>query len=151
MSAAAQTYNAKTGQTNTWATASVGNNHVADVNGNVYSNTGNGWQQHSSSGTSAASGDTSWADKESQARSNGADRAGSFSEASPMARSGGGGGGGFGGGGFGGGGFGGGGFGGGDRFGGGGFGGGGFSGGGFGGRFGGGGFGGGGFRGGGRR
>ena len=143
-----QTYNAKTGQTNTWATASVGNNHVADVNGNVYSNTGNGWQQHSASGTSPASGDTSWADKESQARSNGADRAGSFSEASPMARSGGGGSGGgwrrLGGGGGGGGDrFGGGGFGGGDRFGGGG--------GGFGGRFGGGGFGGGGFRGGGRR
>jgi hypothetical protein len=139
-----QTYNAKTGQTNSWASASVGNNHVADVNGNVYSNTGNGWQQHSASGTSAASGDTSWADKESQARSNGADRAGSFSEPSPMARSGGfGGGGSFGGGG---------GFGGGDRFGGGGFGGGGFSGGGFGGRFGGGGgFGGGGFRGGGGR
>ena len=73
----------------------------------------------------------------------GADRAGSFSEASPMSRFGGGGGGGGGfGGGFGGGDrFGGGGFGGGDRFGGGG---------GFGGRFGGG-FGGGGFRGGGRR
>ena len=128
------TYNAKTGQTNTWASASLGNNHVADVNGNVYSNTGNGWQQHSSSGWSGASGDTSWADKESQARSSGADRAGSFSEASPMSRFGGGGGG-FGGG-FGGGGFGGGdasvaaGFGGGDRFGGGG----GF-GGGFGGRF----------------
>jgi hypothetical protein len=142
------TYNAKTGQTNSWATASLGNNHVADVNGNVYRNTGDGWQQHSSSGWSGASGDTSWADRESQARSNGADRAGSFSEASPMARMNSGGGR-FGGGsaGFGGG------FGGGDRFGGGRFGGGGFggfSGGGFGGRFGGG-FGGGGFRGGGRR
>jgi len=104
-----------------------------------------GWQQHSSSGWGGASGDSSWADKESQARSSGADKAGSFSEASPMSRFGGGsGGGGFGGGGFGGGDrFGGGGFGGGDRFGGGG---------GFGGRFGGGGgFGGGGFRGGGRR
>ncbi len=135
------TYNAKTGNTNTWGTASVGNNHVADVNGNVYSNTGNGWQQHSASGTSAAAGNTSWADRESQARSSGEDRFGGFSNS-------------FGGGGFGGdrfvavvggGGFGGGGFGG-DRFGGGGF-----SGGGFGGRFGGGGFGGGGFRGGGRR
>ena len=131
------TYNAKTGKTNTWGTASVGNNHYADVNGNVYKNTGDGWQQHSSSGWSSASGDTSWADKESQARSAGDDRAGSFSEASPMSRSDGGFGGGdrFGGGGFGG-------FGGGDRFGGGG---------GWGGRFGGGGFGGGGFRGGGRR
>ena len=122
------TYNAKTGQTNKWASASVGNNHYADVNGNVYHNNGSGWQQHSSSGWGSASGDSSWADKESQARSSGADRAGGFSEASPFSRNGGGG-------------FGGGGFGGGDRFGGGGFG----------GRFGGGGFGGGGFRGGGRR
>jgi len=139
------TYNAKTGQTNNWATASVGNNHYADVNGNVYKNTGDGWQQHSSSGWSGASADNSWADRESQARSSGADRAGSFSAASPISQFGGGGdrfgGGGFGGGGFGGDRFGGGGFGG-DRFGGGG---------GWGGRFGGGGFGGGGFRGGGRR
>ena len=135
------TYNAKTGQTNNWATASVGNNKYADVNGNVYHNNGSGWQQHSSSGWGGASGDTSWADRESQARSSGDDRFGGFSEASPFDRFGGGGGGGdrFGGGGMGG--FGGGGFGGGDRFGGGG---------GWGGRFGGGGgFGGGGFRGGG--
>lgn len=62
------TYNAKTGNTNTWGTASVGNNHYADVNGNVYSNTGSGWQQHNASGASSASGDTSWADRESQAR-----------------------------------------------------------------------------------
>jgi len=123
------TYNAKTGNTNTWGTATVGNNHYADVNGNVYKNTGDGWQQHTSSGWGSASGDTSWADKESQARSSGDDR--SF---------GGGGFGGFGGGdrSWGGGGFGG--FGGGDRS---------FGGGGWGGRFGGGGFG--GFRGGGRR
>ena len=40
------TYNAKTGKTNTWGTASVGNNHYADVNGNVYKNTGDGWEQH---------------------------------------------------------------------------------------------------------
>ena len=141
------TYNAKTGQTNTWGTASVGNNHYADVNGNVYKNTGDGWQQHSSSGWNNASGASSWGDKESQARTSGDDRFGSFSEASPMSRMNSGGSG-FGGGGFGGGGFGGGGFGGGDRFGGGGFAGGGGFGGGFGGRFGGGGFGGGGFRGG---
>ena len=125
------TYNAMTGKTNSWASASVGNNHVADVNGNVYRNNGSGWQQHSSSGWGGASGDTSWADRESQARSNGADRFGGFSSSF-------GGGDRFGGGGFGGGGFA-------SRFGGGG----GFSGGGFGGRFGGGGFGGGGFRGGG--
>ena len=123
------TTNAATGKTNTWGTASVNGNHYADVNGNVYKNTGDGWQQHSSSGWSSASGDTSWANRESQARSTGDDRWGGFS-----------GGGGWGGGdrSFGGGG----GWGGGDRFGGGGFGG---------DRFGGGGFGGGGFRGGGRR
>jgi hypothetical protein len=113
-------YNAATGKTNTWGTASAGNNHYADVNGNVYKNTGDGWQQHSSSGWSNSSSASSWGDKESQARSAGDDHAS--------------GGGGFGGGGgwdHSGGGFGGGGFGGGgDRFGGGGFGGGGFRGGG---------------------
>ncbi len=129
------TYNAKTGQTNTWSTASVGNNHYADVNGNTYHNDGSGWQQHSAGGWGSASGDSSWADKESQARSTGDDRSGGFSEGGFASRFNGGGG-----------------FGGGDHFGGGGFGGGGFGGGGFGGRFGGGGgFGGGGFRGGGRR
>jgi hypothetical protein len=111
------TYNAATGKTNTWNTASLGNNHVADVNGNVYRNSGDGWQRYGGGGWSAAGGDTSWADRESQARSTGADRFGGY--------------GGFGGGGFGG-----------DRFGGGGFGGDRFGGGGFGGRFGGGGFGG---------
>ncbi|HEX9300864.1 MAG TPA: hypothetical protein VF959_00810 [Casimicrobiaceae bacterium] len=128
------TYNAKTGNTNTWGTASVGNQHYADVNGNVYHNNGSGWQQHSSSGWGGASGDTSWADKESQARSSGDDKFGGFSEsgfADRLNSSGG------------------------DRFGGGGFGGGDRSfggGGGWGGRFGGGGgFGGGSFRGGGRR
>jgi hypothetical protein len=65
------TYNAKTGKTNTWDTASLGNNHYADVNGNTYKNTGDGWQQHSSSGWGSASGDSSWADRESQARSSG--------------------------------------------------------------------------------
>jgi hypothetical protein len=117
------TYNARTGTTNTWNTASVGDNHYADVNGNTYKNTGDGWQQHSSSGWGSASGDTSGMDKESQARTQGADRSSAFS------------GGGFGGGGgfhgFGGGGGGFSGFGGGRGFGGGGFGGGGFGGGGF--------------------
>lgn len=116
------TTNAHTGKTNTWNSATVNGNHYADVNGNVYRNTGDGWQQHASGGWGAASGDTSWADRESQARSSGGDRYG----------------GGYGGGDRfgGGGGFGGDHFGGGDRFGGGGFG----------GRFGGGGFRGGGFR-----
>jgi hypothetical protein len=114
------TYNARTGETNTWNNARPANNdHYADNAGNVVRGDGSGgWQQHSAGGWGAASGDSSWADRESQARSNGGDRFGGFSDASR-----------FGGGGFGGGGFGGG------RFGGGGF-----SGGGFGGRFGGGGF-----------
>ena len=71
------TYNAKTGKTNSWNTASLGNNHYADVNGNVYKNTGSGWQQHGAGGWGGASGDTSWADRESQARSDGASRFGS--------------------------------------------------------------------------
>jgi hypothetical protein len=119
------TYNAKTGQTHTWNSGTPSNSHYADANGNAFrSDASGGWQQHSSGGWGGASGDSSWADRESQARSTADSR--------------------WGGGGFGGGDdrFGGGSFGGGDRFGGGG---------GWGGRFGGGGFGGGGFRGGGRR
>jgi hypothetical protein len=73
------TYNAYTGKTNTWNTASVGNNHYADVNGNIYRNDGSGWQQHSAGGWGSASGNTSWADRESQARSIGSDRSGGFS------------------------------------------------------------------------
>ena len=115
------TYNAKTGQTHTWNDGQpVNNDHFADSNGNVYRSDGSGgWQQHSASGWGASSGDNSWANRESQARSAGDDRASSF-----------GGGDRFGGGSYGGGDrFGGGGFGGGDRFGGGGFGGGRFGGG----------------------
>ena len=125
------TYNARTGQTNTWSSASLGNNHYADVDGNVYRNTGSGWEKSGAGGWSGASEASSWADRESQARSAGEEHFGNFASHS----GGSGGGDRFGGGGFGGGDrFGGGGFGGGDRFGGGG---------GFGGRFG----GGGGFRG----
>ena len=72
------TTNAYTGKPDSWATASAGNQHYADVNGNVYQNDGSGWQQHSSNGWSKASGETSWADKESQARSGGDDRFGGF-------------------------------------------------------------------------
>jgi hypothetical protein len=36
-------------------TATVGNDHYADVNGNVYRNTGSGWEQHSGSGWGSAS------------------------------------------------------------------------------------------------
>ena len=70
--------NGMTGKTTSWSSASLGNSHVADVDGNVYRNSGSGWQQHSSGGWGSASGDTSWADRESQARSAGADRSGGF-------------------------------------------------------------------------
>ena len=74
------TYNAKTGQTNTWGTASVGNNHYADVNGNVYKNTGDGWQKaDGGGGWSNDASASSWADRESQARSGGESRASGFS------------------------------------------------------------------------
>ena len=115
-SSSTTTYNAKTGETNTWTNGKPNSNDTfADANGNLAKSDGSGgWQQHSASGWGASSGSTSWADRESQAHGTGAERS-SF------------------------GGFGGGGYGGGDRFGGGGdrFGGGGFGGGGFGGRFGG--------------
>ncbi len=123
-------YNANTGKTTSWGADSAGNDHYADSSGNVYRNSSSGWQQQSSSGWSKPSGDTSWANQESAARSAGAARSDDFSNGFAHNFGGGGGGGLFGGGhSFGGGGmFGGGG----DRFGGGG-------GGGWGGRFGGGG------------
>ena len=111
------TYNANTGVTHTWNDGKpVSNDHYADSSGNVWRSDGNGgWQQHSAGGWGAASGDTSWANREAQARSAGDERFGSFGGGDR---------------------FGGGGFGGGDRFGGedhfgGGFGGGRFGGGGF--------------------
>jgi hypothetical protein len=127
--------NTNTGQSRTHSTGEA----YADKQGNVYRNSSSGWQQHTSSGWQSARGDTSWADKEQQARSQGEDRFNNFSQgrsssgwsqrsSGGWSRGGGfGGGGGWadrfgGGGGFGGGRFGGGGFGGG-RFGGGGFGG----------------------------
>ncbi len=72
-------YNANTGKTTAWGSDSTSNNHYADSNGNVYHNDGGGWKQHSSNGWSSAGGDTSWADRESQARSAGDDRFSDFS------------------------------------------------------------------------
>jgi hypothetical protein len=95
-------YNANTGKTTNWGAGNTANDHYADSSGNVYKSNGSGWQQHSSSGWSSASGDTSWADRESQARNAGGAQAGGF--ASNFDHSFGGGGGGwasrFGGGGF---------------------------------------------------
>ena len=55
--------------------ATVGNDHYADVNGNVYKNTGSGWEQHNSSGgwNSASEGARSMQSEE-QARSMGEQR-----------------------------------------------------------------------------
>src|SRR5262249_17050689 len=49
-------------------THSAGQGYTSDKDGNVYKNSGSGWQQHTASGWQSASGDTSWADKEQQAR-----------------------------------------------------------------------------------
>jgi hypothetical protein len=57
-------------------TATVGNNHYADVNGNVYRNTGSGWQEHSSSGWNSASAEGARSmQSEQQARNMGEQRA----------------------------------------------------------------------------
>ena len=116
---------ARTGDSHTVTTARVGDNLYAGANGQVYRNTGDGWQSHDDDGWHAAGGDTNWADRERQARSLGDARVDAFSQDGWGDRD-------VGDGRFGGGGFG-------ERFDGGGFGGR-FDGGGFGGRFGGGGF-----------
>jgi hypothetical protein len=101
--------NPTTGKTETYGAATVNNNHYADVNGNVYKNTGDGWQKYDTGSTPApsssasqprssstlgstsqqprstgswqsAGGDTSWADREQQARTQGEDRFNSFSQ-----------------------------------------------------------------------
>jgi hypothetical protein len=109
-------YDARTGETKSYTSSGLFGNHYAGADGNVYRNSDSGWQQHGSGGWQAAGGDTSWADRNQDARSNAESHysAGGFADGDR---------------------FGGGGWGGGDRFGGGGFGG--RFGGGFGGRFGG--------------
>jgi hypothetical protein len=101
--------NPTTGKTETYGAAKVNNNYYADVNGNVYKNTGDGWQKYDTSSTPGASsstsqprssstlgstsqqprttgswqnagGDTSWADREQQARGQGEDKFNSFSQ-----------------------------------------------------------------------
>jgi hypothetical protein len=100
--------NPTTGKTETYGAAKVGNNYYADANGNVYKNTGDGWQKYDTSSSPApasssqprssstlnstsqqprstgswqsAGGDTSWADREQQARTQGEDRFSSFSQ-----------------------------------------------------------------------
>jgi len=72
-------YNSHTGQTNTWTNGQPGaDNHYGDSEGNAYRNTGSGWQRQTSSGWGSASGSTSWADREQQARSTGESQDRSF-------------------------------------------------------------------------
>ena len=58
---------------NEMRTATVGNDHYADVNGNVYKNTGSGWEQHNSNGSwsSASSEGSRSMASEQEARENG--------------------------------------------------------------------------------
>ena len=72
--------NARTGQTNTVGTATINNDHYATANGNVYRNTGSGWEQHQSgSGWSPAQQPDQSANREAQARSSAQSRASSYS------------------------------------------------------------------------
>ena len=82
--------NAQTGQTKTYSSGFDGNDRYASANGNVYQNAGSGWQKQTSSGWQSAGGeDTTWADREQQARSQAQS---SFSNSSHGGSSGGGGG-----------------------------------------------------------
>jgi hypothetical protein len=88
--------NAQTGQIHTYSSGYNGDDRYASANGENYRNDGSGWQKQTSSGwQSASEEDTSWADREQQARSEGQARVSSFSQGGF-----GGGGSGFGGGGF---------------------------------------------------
>ncbi|MBK8175126.1 MAG: hypothetical protein IPK66_07635 [Rhodospirillales bacterium] len=72
--------NAQTGQTKTYGQGYSDGTHYASADGQVYRNSGSGWQQQTSGGGwQNASGDTSWADRAQQAQSQGASRFGNFS------------------------------------------------------------------------
>ena len=76
--------NPTTGQTQTHSSGAArqGDDLYADHDGNVYRNSGSGgWQKQTTSGWQSASGDTSWANREQQARSDGDSRFSSFSRA----------------------------------------------------------------------
>jgi hypothetical protein len=67
--------NANTGQTKSYGSGANANDHYADASGNVYKgSSSSGWQQSSASGWSKPSGDTSAMDRESAARSSGAEQ-----------------------------------------------------------------------------
>ena len=74
--------NARTGETNTYSSGSSDGDHYASANGQNYRNDGSGWQKQTADGWQDASHeDTSWADREQQARSQGDARASSLQSA----------------------------------------------------------------------
>jgi hypothetical protein len=76
------TYNAKTGQTNTWTNGQPSdNNHYSSPDGNAYRSSASGWQQHGASGWQSA-GSSDWADREQQARASAESRESAFSSGS---------------------------------------------------------------------
>jgi hypothetical protein len=75
------TYNAQTGQTKTYGSGSDGGDRYASANGENYRNDGSGWQKQTSNGWQSAGGEnTSWADREQQARSQAQSRFSSFGQ-----------------------------------------------------------------------
>ncbi len=74
-------YNAQTGQTKTFGSGFDGTDRYASANGENYRNDGSGWQKQTASGWQSAGGeDTSWADREQQARSQAQSRFSSFGQ-----------------------------------------------------------------------
>jgi hypothetical protein len=74
-------YNATTGQTKTFGSGFDGTDRYASANGENYRNDGSGWQKQTASGWQSAGGeDTSWADREQQARSQAQSRFSSFGQ-----------------------------------------------------------------------
>ena len=76
--------NPTTGQSKTSSTAvgHEGNTAYADHNGNVYTNSGSGWQQHTSSGSQSVSKPPESVQNEAAARSQGEERYNSFKQTS---------------------------------------------------------------------
>jgi hypothetical protein len=72
--------NPRTGKSSAYGFLKAGNDVYADKSGLIFSNASGEWQQRSPTGWSSASGDMSWADKESQARSAGEEGFNVFSQ-----------------------------------------------------------------------
>ncbi len=77
---------ARTGQTNTFSSGFNGDDRYASANGDTYQNDGSGWQKQTASGWQSAAGeDTSWADREQQARNLGNSNFSSFTQSGGFA------------------------------------------------------------------